>query len=221
MNVTAAIVNYGTPELTRQAVWSLRSLYPELPIHVLDNASPDRSSDLLEALSDEVQLFRLTRSSRNLHHGPGLDLVIRASESRWILSFDSDSLAYRHGFLERMVELAESEDAYLVGHLLHVDVHGYPPESIDQQVYPYVHPHCALLRRSTYLELPPFEKHGAPCLTNQLAASERGERMVDFPVRDYVFHLGRGTVRMHGYRLGPRGWFHQLRHYVRRVLIRL
>jgi hypothetical protein len=39
INVRAVIINYGTPHLTQRAVWSLRSLYPHLPITVVDNAS--------------------------------------------------------------------------------------------------------------------------------------------------------------------------------------
>lgn len=221
MNVTAAIVNYGTPQLTTQAVWSLRSLYPALPILVLDNASTDQSSRVLADLPTAVQPFRLIESSRNLHHGPGLDLLVRESTTNWVLAFDSDCLAYRKNFIEQMLYAGEKESAYMVGPVIYIDRYGYRPSSGEQPLHAYVHPHCALVRRSTYLNLPPFEKHGVPCLTNQLEASRRGEELIDFPVSDYVFHIGRGTVNQHGYRLGAKGWFYQLRHYARRIVSKI
>ncbi len=218
--VSAAIVNFGTPELTRRAVWSLRSLYPDLEIRVLDNASPDDSVAQLEQLGPAVPPFGLVESAVNLHHGGGMDRLIRTAIDEWILLFDSDCLAYRRGFIEQMRERAEAENAYMIGQLLTVDAHGYPPTEGASVTYAYVHPHCALVRRSTYLTLPPFEKHGVPCLRNELEAARRGEVLLDFPVRDYVFHLSRGTVNEHGYRLGLKGQLYELRHRIRRLIRR-
>lgn len=215
MEVTAAIVNYGTPALTRQAVWSLRSLYPELPIRVLDNASPDGSVAVLRALAPEVQPFVLAEANCNLHHGPGLDRLIREVETPWVLAFDSDCLAYRRGFVEGMLEQAQSESAYLVGPVIHVDDNGFNTDAETPGAHRYVHPHCLLVRREAYLGLPPFEQHGAPCLANQIEAAAQGLPLVDFPVSDYVFHLGRGTVERHGYGLGARSVWQRLQRMAR------
>src|SRR5690606_23128588 len=63
----------------------------------------------------------------------------------------------------------------------------------------------ALFRRSLYLTLPPFEHHGVPNLRNGIAATRMGYSFHDFPVGEYVNHLGRGTAELYGYGLGVRG----------------
>ena len=67
-----------------------------------------------------------------------------------------------------------------------------------------------LIRREPYLTLPPFERHGSPCLANMRAARAAGLALLDFPVDAYVRHLGRGTAGRHGYRLGMRGRLNHL-----------
>ena len=217
INVRAVIINYGTPHLTQRAVWSLRSLYPHLPITVVDNASPDDSLSQFRALQQEMRLLEIVACERNLHHGPGLDFAIRRTDAPWVLTFDSDCIAYRRDFLEQMLQLAESRSAYMVGSIRNVADTGYPAERTSATSHQYVHPKCALVRRSTYHTLLPFEKHGAPCLTNQIQATRQGKNLIHFPVEDFVFHQSRGTVEHVGYQLGWRGALNKLRHWGRRL----
>lgn len=212
MDVTAAVVNYGTPDLTRAAVWSLRSLYPALPVLVVENGSPDDSKARLAALAKEAGGVTLLTPGANLHHGPGLDLALRRATTPWVLTFDSDCVAYRGGFLEAMRAAADADPAaYMVGQLHHVDARGFDVPADTPGAAPYVHPKCALVRREAYLALPPFERHGAPCLTNERAAAREGLALLDAPVRDYVLHLGEGTVKRYGYGLGAGGRLARLR----------
>lgn len=199
-SITACIVHHNTPRLLRAAVWSLRSLYRELPIVVVESGSRPEHRAAVERLAAEIDGLSLLRHARNVHHGPGLDAAIRSVQTPRVLLFDSDCLAFRAGFIEQMGSLAQAEDAYMVGERMTVDAHGFNVE----RGLPYIHPKCALLDRERYLELPPFGRHGAPCLANEIAAAERGWALVHFPVDEYVFHLGQGTVREHGYRLGWR-----------------
>jgi hypothetical protein len=150
----------------------------------------------------------------NLHHGPGLDLALRRVTTPWVLTFDSDCIAYRGGFLQGMWSAAEADpSAYMIGQLHRVDDDGFDAPA---GAHAYVHPKCALVRREAYLVLPPFERHGAPCVANERAAVAEGLSLVDFPVRDYVLHLGEGTVRRHGYGLGAAGRVARLRRLLRR-----
>jgi len=209
--VTAVIVNYGTPDLTRAAAWSLRSHYPALPVLLVDNASPDDSRVRLEALVEELGAASLLTPGANLHHGPGLDVAIRQATTDWVLTVDSDCVLYRGGVLERMLDTARAQDAYMVGRLHRVDDDGF-----DGGPHPYVHPKFALVDRAAYATLPPFEKHGAPCLANERAAAQRGLALADFPVSDWVLHLGEGTVRRYGYGLGIRSRLSRLKRLLRR-----
>lgn len=203
LQIQAVIVNYGTPDLTRRAVWSLLSLYRDLEILVVDNRSPD---DSVARLSDEFErrtTVRISANESNIHHGPAMDAAVRQSAHEWVLLFDSDAIAYRAGLVEGMLDTARIHSAYMVGELCFVDEGGFNVGS-GQTGYPYVHPKCALVRRSVYLDLPSFERHGAPCLANQQAAKARGLQLAHFPVDDFVFHQGRGTVSEYGYGLGWR-----------------
>lgn len=210
LQIQAVIVNYGTPALTRRAVWSLISLYPDLEILVVDNASPDDSAVRLADEFERRPKVSMSVNKSNIHHGPAMDAALRTAEYDWVLLFDSDAIAYRAGLIEGMLDTARIHSAYMVGELCFVDKRGFNVER-GEAGHPYVHPKCALVHRSTYCELPPFERHGAPCLANQQAAKARGLELAHFPVDDYVFHQGRGTVSEYGYRLGWRsritsGW---------------
>ncbi len=215
--VAAAIVNHGTPDLTRMAVWSLRGHYPDLPITVVESGSADDSAERLRALADEVRPFTLVECAHNVHHGPGLDLAIRAMDAEWALVFDSDCILYRPGLLEAMLALPAAPGAYMIGDVVTIDAMGYRPDGGAQETWAYVHPRCALVRRATYERLPPFEKHGVPCLANEKAAAAQGHPLVHFPVDAYVYHFGRGTAARHGYRLGWKGRLWELRHRLRRL----
>lgn len=217
-DIGAVIVNYGTPDLTHAAVWSLRSHYPGLRIAVVENASPDDSAARLRPLTREAAPLDLLEPGRNLHHGPGLDHGLRHLDAPWTLLFDSDCIAFRGGFLEAMLADAEANNAYMIGQAHRVNARGFDlPAGSREQAHRYVHPKCALVRTETYRTLPPFEKHGAPCLTNEIAAAGRGLPLLDFPVNDFVYHLGEGTVSRYGYGLGARSLLDRLRHLAARI----
>jgi glycosyltransferase involved in cell wall biosynthesis len=197
LNASAVIVHHNTPYLLKAAVWSLRSMYPSLEILVVDSGS---SQDVAAEARSIVHAAhgKVIHRNENVHHGPGMDIGLRDVASRYVLLFDSDCIAFRNGFIEGMMSQLDRGDAYMCGEMMTVDGSGFNAE----EGQPYIHPKCALVDRERYLTLPPFEKHGAPCLTNQRAASEAGMRLIDFPVDDHIFHLGRGTVSGHGYGLG-------------------
>lgn len=68
----------------------------------------------------------------------------------------------------------------------------------------YVHPATMLIDRGKYLELPPFDLHGAPCLTNFTAAAAAGWKLGKVKLAGKVLHRHRGTWSRHGLALGGR-----------------
>ena len=62
-----------------------------------------------------------------------------------------------------------------------------------------------MTRRSMYMQLPPFEHHGAPTLKNFAAAEKRGWKLLEYPIERHIDHVGRGTSGVFGYGLGWRG----------------
>jgi GT2 family glycosyltransferase len=204
--ITAVIVNFRTPSLTRRAFTTLRSFYPDLPLLLIDNGSRDGSLDELSELTrDHPEKTTILTNKRNIHHGPAMDQALNTIASDYVLFLDSDCVVLRGGFLEEMVELCGREPThYVVGKMTWMNVRGF---DVPHQAggIPYIRPICMVINRAHYLELPPFERHGAPCLKNMLAARRNKLELIDFPIESYVLHEGRGTAERHGYRLGLKG----------------
>jgi len=209
--VTAVVINFRTPDLTRRAVDSFRSFYPALPLLLVDNGSEDESGRTLEQLRALVPgkpTLVLNRSNR--HHGPALDQALRTVETPFVLFLDSDCEVVQGGFVEAMLARAmEDPRNYIVGKKIFMNDRGFDVAE-EPGAHPYIRPICMLVRRELYLGLPPFERHGAPCLANMQAARTTGFGLIHFPVEEFVRHEGRGTASRHGYRLAWRGRLNHL-----------
>jgi glycosyltransferase involved in cell wall biosynthesis len=204
--ITAVIINYNTPDLTRRSVEALRRWHPELPLLLVDNGSDAATVSTLGSLRDaSPRTTTLHLNASNIFHGPAMDQAIRMTESPFVFILDSDCEIVRPGLLEAMSDIAQANPAvYAVGHRVGMDGRGFD-EPLTEGSIPYIRPYCMLLRRETYLSLPPFVHHGAPCLENMRVAATRGCILEDFPVLQYAVHEGRGTAGRFGYHLGVRG----------------
>ena len=94
--VTAVVINFRTPDLTRRAVESFRSLLPALPLLLIDNGSDDESGRTLEQLRSRAPgktTLILNRSNR--HHGPAMDQALRTVDTPFVFFLDSDCEVFR------------------------------------------------------------------------------------------------------------------------------
>jgi GT2 family glycosyltransferase len=214
-SVTAVLINFQTPDLTRRAVSSLRRWYPDLPLLLIDNGSADESPSLLRTLAEEAPATTdLLCNPHNLHHGPAMDQAMRRLATDEVLFLDSDCAIVRGGVLERLGLALRADDRnYAAGKRIFMNSRGFDV-SPGPRTHPYVRPFCMLIRRRHYLTLPPFERHGAPCLANMIAAASSGLQLVDVAMDDVVRHEGRGTAGRFGYRLG---WKGKLNHALNRL----
>lgn len=199
--VSAAVVNYQTPDLLETAVSSFHSFYPAVKVLVIDNGSSDDSAERIDALcgrlGDTVEGRFL---SENRFHGPAMDVALRALDTPLVYIFDSDTETVKDGFLEEMTRLASPEEVYGVGRITHVNRRGFAAKSgIPVLVSAYM-----MVKRRLYLDLPPFVHHGLPVLANFTAAAQRGYALESYPIDEFVNHLGRGTAERYGYGLGLR-----------------
>jgi glycosyltransferase involved in cell wall biosynthesis len=208
--VSAAVINYQTPDLLETAVRSFHSVYPDVPLLIVDNGSRDDSPTTVRRLEDELgNPVRACLLEENRYHGPAMHYALGQLEAPYVYIFDSDTETRRAGFLEAMSEeLAVSNRRYGAGCVVTVDWRGFAaPSGISVLASAHM-----LLRRDIYRTLPPFVHHGLPALENFRVAAERGYELVPFPIEDYVHHLGRGTARRYGYGLGLRSRIDYLLH---------
>ena len=205
--VTAAIINYRTPDLVERAVHAFRRHYATLPLLLIDNGSHDESAHMLENLRDEAPGHTsLLLNDRNLHHGPAMDQALRRLTSTCILFIDSDVEIRTGGVVERMLDvLLAKPEHYAAGMKIFMNKRGFDVPEGTPEALSYIRPICMVIRRDLYLTLPRFRRHGTPCLENFKAAAGRGLMLAHIPVDDYIHHEGRGTAGRHGYRLGWRG----------------
>lgn len=203
--VSAAVVNYQTPDLTETAVRSFRTHYPDVPILLVDNGSRDGSPELIEQLAGELNVEPLFLDE-NRYHGPAMDLAMHHLSTPFVFLLDSDTETKKGGFLEEMLTPLEDPAVYGAGKIVHVDRRGFAaPRGIPVLVSAFM-----LLRRGTYLTLPPFVHHGLPALKNFQAAAERDLMLAPYAIENYITHLGRGTAERFGYGLGLKSRFDYL-----------
>lgn len=204
--VTVAIINYKTSDLIRQTIESFRSYHPQIPLLLIDNGSKDESTIYLKQLAEtSSEPIELIINENNLHHGPAMDQALQHASSPYVLFIDSDCEVCKGGFIDLMItHLQAHPDNYIVGKKIYMNKRGFDVEASNSAIE-YIRPICMLVKREIYLKLPKFVRHGTPCLDNMKTAVERGYRLIDFPIDEFIWHLGRGTARRYGYQLGWRG----------------
>ena len=203
-DVTVIIVNYKTQKITQECVVSLVRLFPNVSILLVDNHSQDKSSKYCKRVSKKVPTMSLLEMDKNVGHGPAMNRAIHTISTRFFFTLDSDCRILKRGFFRPMLNEFDNPWMYAVGWLRWVNTSGVAArpglvnDNNKHKFIPYIHPHAALFDREKYLALHPFEPHGSPCLSNMVWARKKGFAVRDFPIQEYIKHLGAGTRRMWG-----------------------
>lgn len=199
--VHAAVVNYQTPDLLDTAVRSFSRFYPHVSMLIVDNGSDDVSRDAIGLLREDLDNVTALLLDENRFHGPAMDLALRRLEADYVFLLDSDTETHRGGFLEEMLALCKPADVYGAGKIVRVNRRGFAARTGT----PVLVSAFMLIDRTAYLGLPPFMHHGLPALKNFRSAADAGLHLAEYPVDDFVDHLGRGTAERYGYGLGWKG----------------
>jgi GT2 family glycosyltransferase len=113
--VSVIVLNWNGEKFIRRSLSSLRKMeYANMEVIVVDNASTDRSVDIIKR---EFPEFGLLRNSKNLGFSAGMNVGIRASQGDLILLFNNDAIAHPAS-LSRMVNTIRAREVGIVGGLV-------------------------------------------------------------------------------------------------------
>lgn len=202
--VTALLINYRTRNLSSISINNLQYFYPRINKLIIDNGSHDSSSSSFLELVKINNSFSMIQNDSNINHGPALDQGIKSISTPYILTIDSDCIIIRGGFLEKMLAKMSASNAYAAGKLIHINRFGYEIPHKKGSFTPYIQPFCMIIDKEKYLQLKPFIHHGSPGINNMYSAIKKGYQLIDFPIENYVYHIGHGTCGRFGYNLGIR-----------------
>ncbi|MDP1676314.1 MAG: glycosyltransferase family 2 protein [Bacteroidota bacterium] len=198
--LSVVIINFQTPDLLGTAVESFRAFYPTVDILIVDNGSSDNSLESINNLIVNNPATTLLKFSENIFHGPAMHAAIEETNKDFVFLLDSDTVTIKGLFLEEMLELIQTENnVYCVGRLDKVDKRGF---LTNNNGIPAVRTPYMMINRNHYLHFHPFEHRGLPTLKNFTDAHRLGFKFLNFPIENYIHHLGRGTASRFGYKLG-------------------
>lgn len=183
--ITAITVNYNTPKLLVTSIGSIMRHYPGLNFVVVNLSTDGRKFAFTKTKIHEI--------NQNIGHGPGMDFALQKVKTPLAVCFDTDIIMLKP-CLEHMVEKM-TYHTYGIGQIVHVDKGGY---NVTKAGTPYLHPHFMVLNVKHYLAYEKFVHHGAPCLRTMQHMEREGQshRLKNFPVKQFVYHKGRGTRRL-------------------------
>ena len=198
--VTVVMVHYRTPDLLSEAVESFYAHYPDVTMWIMENGSQQEEVDrLLEQLISKYSTLRVHTFHHNRFHGPAMDYALRNQVTTpFTFLLDSDTKTVKRGFLEEMLHEMMIKEAYSMGSLIGVNHRGFKDETgIRIPLTPYF-----MIRTDRYSLYPPFIHHGQPTLAHFEKALSSGERVLTYPIEQYIEHKWRGTASRYGYQLG-------------------
>lgn len=193
-DVTVLICQGNQRFLTQLTIESLMRFYPEIPIFVVNGSPQDYDSTLY------LQLMELKHPNIKVWHRGGVnshgDMMNEAIRNHitteYVLLLDNDNIIHRGGFIEGMLsQIKGDRQMWATGATMIVtrkgEACGVPQDESD--VLRYAHPSCSIIKRSVYLQLPPFCNHGAPCCYSFIDAEKMGYTTGSYPISDYESHL--------------------------------
>lgn len=185
--ITGITVSYNTEVLLKQSVESIRKFYPYFNIIIIDG-SPVRSRCWTQAGLMKDDHTAVVQTGINIGHGNGMHAGFEMITTEKALIFDTDIIMFRP-CLEMMLEKFK-KGTYGVGFII-------KELRMSKWTRPmrYLHPFFAIIDVKQYWNHERFVHHGAPChrTFDKMSLNGAKKKLVEFPVKNFVEHLGRGT----------------------------
>lgn len=191
-------VNYNTPHLIEKLIQSYYNFgYNKYPLYIIDGSDGINLNKCINIY--EKYNINYDMVGYNIHHGPGLDYLIKKLKYNYFLLIDSDAQFIKSGLIE--IIYPKCLDKYGIGSIKKVDNNGINTNNKNNILY--LHPRCALINKKEYLKYNPLIKHGAPFINamKDIKAKDKTNLLINFNMDEYVLELSRGTVNLFGYNL--------------------
>src|SRR5258706_12935620 len=102
--VSVTIVTYNSGRFIKRCLESvLEQKYPNLEVIVIDNASTDGTSDILEQFADHCQIHY---NEENIGFAAAQNQAIGLSSGEWVLTLNPDVLLLKN-FIQAMTDAAQ------------------------------------------------------------------------------------------------------------------
>ena len=156
-DVTIGVTERNTKDLTLCQYRVLRTLFPDVPIIVHDDASTDGTLDLLaRECKRDPNLRVLSHAGPPIRHGLSMNAIMDAAETEFVLLLDSDVAVLSDELLVRFRHCLEDHPiAYGCGRVLRT-----VPASGG---IIYLAPWFVMIRKSVWQAYPRFERRNTPC----------------------------------------------------------
>jgi len=201
--VTGIVVHYNTPEFLKVAVDSITRLY-DINIIIVDG-SPKASPpyNMAEHLTENKPQLKCIHVEHNIGHGKGIALGMSMVTTPLAMIFDSDINMLKPCIADMVALMEQSaERKYGIGQVMKVNYNGV---NDDKGELDYLHPHFCLIDRNMYYRFRGAVHHGAPMI-HAMRDMKGLDLLINFAVKDFVFHSGRATVRLKPREFKPQTW---------------
>ena len=194
-------VNFRTEDLLIRLYKSIRELLGDIPFRVIDGSGDNKYVALFKSMVVSDTNTSIEKFPFNIHHGRGMNYAMATTKYDYILFIDSDGWVKDSGLVEYMAKSLKP-DSYGSGLVVTVNKGG---DNVAANGIRYLHPSCALVKKSEYVKYPRYIHHGAPCIKTMhyLHLLSLSHKLIHLDNIDrYFTEDKRGTVNRTGYQTG-------------------
>ena len=197
MEITGLTVVYNTFDLIKTAYESFRKFYPSVPLLIMNNSDPeDRCTRYLKRLERTDSKVEVCHYNENVGHGQAAREGIEMIKTKYVYYFDSDTIMYQGGVLEKMLKIMDDE-TYGISRIIYIDRNGKNIRNdFKGERIKYLYFVVGLLNRNMYFRFHHWTRFGLPIFKAMIEINDAGiadKALKNFPVWEYVRHIGGGT----------------------------
>lgn len=167
-DVTIGVTERNTKDLTLCQYRVLRTLFPDVPLIVHDDASDDGTLDLLaRECKRDPNLRVLSHAGPPIRHGLSMNEIMDAAETDFVLLLDSDVAVLSENLIVYLHDILRGHpSAYGCGRVLRT-----VPASGG---IIYLAPWFAMIRKPVWEAYPRFERRNTPCYSAMKQINDEG-----------------------------------------------